>query len=120
MVHEYDELGKNKHFKTLHQRSVKFLETFAQSNAFINHYRQAGKLIQVDAEAETEIVFRETIDAMRRFLLQDGWICSVIGAPGSGRTTQCRKLSEALKVANISWEELMKREIDKGNGAVLK
>ena len=65
-------------------------------------------------------MFRETIDAMRRFLLQDGWICSVIGAPGSGRTTQCRKLSEALKVANISWEELMKREIDRGNGAVLK
>ena len=47
------------------------LKTFRQhSKPVVNHYRRAGKLIEVDAEESSEVVFRETIDAIKEYLLK--------------------------------------------------
>ena len=47
------------------------LKTFRKhSNPVVNSFRNAGKLIEVDAEAATEVVFAETIDELRKFLLK--------------------------------------------------
>ena len=80
----------------------------------LSQFRNAGKLIEIEAEGEADAVFRDTVDALRDFLLADAWTCFVIGAPKSGRTTQSRKLEAALKTARVGWEELAKAEMDKG------
>ena len=47
------------------------LKTFRlHSKPVVNYYRRVGKLIEVDAEASSDVVFHDTIDAMRRHLLQ--------------------------------------------------
>ena len=47
------------------------LKTFRlHSKPVVNHYRRVGKLIEVDAEDSAEVVFQETINAMKRHLLQ--------------------------------------------------
>ena len=91
------------------------LKTFRRhADPVLDLFRNAGKLIEIEAEGEADAVFRDTVDALRDFLLADAWTCFVIGAPKSGRTTQSRKLEAALKTARVGWEELAKAEMDKG------
>lgn len=84
-----------------------------ESLPVINYYSSKNSLVKISSTAPVDEVF----DAAKRFFeplpFQGEKIVFVLGGPGSGKGTQCDKLS-GLGYAHISTGDLLRDEVKKG------
>jgi adenylate kinase len=82
----------------------------------LDHYGVEGKVRSVDAGVGAEAVLAALRDVLRPAI-----VC-VLGAPGSGKGTQCGRIAAAFGYTHLSMGEIMRAEVASGSaqGAALQ
>ncbi|KAJ3021637.1 hypothetical protein HKX48_008118 [Thoreauomyces humboldtii] len=94
-----------KRFKTFQDESVEV----------VDYFRQKGKVVEISSEAAVEDVYQEA----RKVFVQEKRldhpnVVFILGGPGSGKGTQCARLSKDFALKHISTGDLLRHEVDAG------
>ena len=74
------------------------LKTFHKhAQPVVDYFKRRNKLIEVDAEAETSVVYQRTVDGLKRIFLHNAAVVFIVGGPGCGKGTQCDRLKDAFR-----------------------
>ena len=91
------------------------LATFHKhSQPVVDYYKKREKLIEIDAEETTDIVFANTVEGMRLKLFKGVFVTFVVGGPGCGKGTQCDRLKTLFNLTHISSGDLLREEVAAG------
>ena len=83
----------------------------AQSEAVISHYAERGLATALDSNRPAEAVWAD----VQALFKPARTIVFVLGAPGTGRGTQCQKISSEFGYVNLSTSELLRAEVKSGS-----
>lgn len=95
----------------------------SQSLPAIDHFKQIGKLRRIDATGDVEEVYEQTRKHFVTIMKNDGvmitplppllpTIVFVLGGPGSGKGTQCEKLTRNYGFIHLSTGDLLRNEVE--------
>ncbi|KAJ8038416.1 Adenylate kinase isoenzyme 5 [Holothuria leucospilota] len=107
---------------------TKRLETFhSVTSAVVEHFTEKNKLKKVSAESSPEEIYAEVKKVFEEFNivkpvldsrpaeLKDKKIIFVVGGPGSGKGTQCGKISDRYGYTHLSSGDLLRAEVESGS-----
>eukprot|EP00053_Salpingoeca_punica_P010316 m.92832 g.92832 ORF g.92832 m.92832 type:complete len:237 (+) comp15344_c0_seq2:2-712(+) len=81
----------------------------------VEHYQTKGKLRRVDSNQEVGKVWEETQQVVALELLMKATIVFVLGGPGSGKGTQCARISSEFAYKHLSTGDLLRAEVASGS-----
>ncbi|EPZ30970.1 ADK-domain-containing protein [Rozella allomycis CSF55] len=102
--------------ETIKKRFATFL---AKSLPVINHFEPTGKLVKISAERGVDEVYEDSKKVFQemsepkiaKFEHDDAKIIFVLGGPGSGKGTQCEKISNEFGYAHLSTGDLLREQV---------
>jgi adenylate kinase len=90
----------------------KRFDTFYQkSYPVVQHYVKKRKCISISAEGTEEEVYLMTQRAFNQMPLYHDNIVFVLGGPGSGKGTQCERLSKEFGLMHLSTGDILREEV---------
>jgi len=102
---------------TIKKRLVTFHEV---TTPVISHYSALGKVKEISAEADKDVVFTEVDKIMTQTIatekaLKQAKVVFVIGGPGSGKGTQCGNIVRDYGFCHLSSGDLLRDEVKSGS-----
>lgn len=102
----------------------KRFQTFADmSMPVVNFYKDFGKLVEISSVDAPEIVYSKLKESFLDVsMLGEAWkhIVFVLGGPGSGKGTQCARISKEYNYTHLSAGDLLRAEVSTGSELGIK
>lgn len=98
--------------ETIKSRLVTFHE---QTSPVTTHYNKQGKLHKISAERAPEAIFTDVEKSLDKIILSDCKVFFVVGGPGSGKGTQCTRLTNKFNLTHICSGDLLRDEVASGS-----
>lgn len=80
-----------------------------------NFYKEKGIYYPIDGTGSLEEVFNQLSSAIEKTHVENKKIFIVMGAPGAGKGTQCKRLAEKYGLVFIPTGSMIRDEIEKGS-----